>query len=97
MTYKEKMQSQNISQIIDEAAMCSGSIDYIHGNKLELIVFALPAMYATFYQEDMLLLLIRNIVYRVLVVRIEFKGDCCIVRCLIKDERAREKTDALGG
>ena len=97
MTSKEKMQKEGITQIVDEAAICTNSIDFIHGKKgTEFLHFVLPNFYTTFRQEDMLLLLLKDRVYKVLVVRMVYKGDCCEIRTLIKQERGREGIDALG-
>lgn len=92
-------QREGIMQTFGEGALIVNSLQFaadggIYGGKI--VKFAVLDVYAAFKQEDIIELAIKETTYKVLVMKIEHKGDCCVVRGLIKSEAAKGGQDALG-
>lgn len=96
MTSREK---EGIAQFFNEGAVLNGSLRYKDGQgneKYNIVEFALPDVHVAFQQEDIIELQIKTIAYKLLVLKMEHKGDCYVVRGLVKSEEVRGDKNALG-
>jgi hypothetical protein len=80
-----------VVQFLDSQALLPGSVGVgvdrgRYGNKV--IEFAVPTVLITARDEDLIDLEVNNKVFTILLLRMNFTGDACFIRGLIKGERA---------